>query len=235
MLSFFNNRSFFFAVEIVALVCSTLLFAQGSYSPPKPSPSESFFKKSAKPSQQPSHPKIPISKPPHVKPIGPLFTIPGIVGMENGHWIGSDNLFNVGKHLEVVVEIVKPEHKDIPLGEELIKRKVHALFAEAGISTIAESAHGGPPLPMFHVLILVNTIEKGFVAYVAGRLFEAVQIKRVVIDPGVTFQAITWEKQDLLTMPADSFISQVELSVGEITKEFITRLKYFQTIQIQRK
>lgn len=91
------------------------------------------------------------------------------------------------------------------------------------------------PLPFFHVLIMVNPIEKGYVAYVATRLFESIDIKRsgALLDEQTAFQAITWERQLLLITAKEDLLAQVNSAVDELTTEFLNRYKHFQQLRLQ--
>ena len=91
------------------------------------------------------------------------------------------------------------------------------------------------PLPFFHVLIMINPIEKGYVAYVGTRLFESIDIKRsgAQLDQQTAFQAITWERQLLLITAKEDLLAQVNSSVDELTTEFLNRYKYFQQLRFQ--
>ena len=169
-------------------------------------------------------------------PVGPLlFMTPGIVGVKNGQWVGSDDLYNVSPDIEVAIEVVIPPGKSIALDQSIIKRKVEQMLYQAGIEPRAFRIGDSPPLPMYHVLILINTINNGYVASCSCRLFEAVTLKRITLQEGITFQAITWERQDLLILPADAMFTQILSSVEDLTKEFLERYKYFQNLEIQIK
>lgn len=91
------------------------------------------------------------------------------------------------------------------------------------------------PLPFFHVLIMINPIEKGYVVYIGTRLFESIDIKRAGarLDEQTAFQAITWERQQLLISSKEDLTAQVNATVDELTNEFISRYKYFQNLRFQ--
>lgn len=88
-----------------------------------------------------------------------------------------------------------------------------------------------PPLPFLHVLIMVNPIEKGYVAYFGLRLFESVEIKRVVLEPDTAFQAITWEKQTLLIASTEDFKKEMSNLTKELTEDFISRYNYYRSLK----
>lgn len=176
------------------------------------------------------------AEPPKVAPGAQLFASPGIVGLRNGQWVGSDDLFNLQRNIEVDIEIVKPEGgTTFLIDSATIKRLVEKMLFDEGLNPRAQPRPEEPPLPLYHVLVLINTINNGFVASCSCRLFEAVTLKRINLQPGITFQAITWEKQDLLILPVEGLSSQIESSVKEMTKEFLGRVRYFQNLQYQIK
>lgn len=180
------------------------------------------------PAPKATAPQIPLS-------IGPLtaqnyYTMPGIVGLRNGGWEGSDDLFNLTPNIEIIVEMVKGEKKKYFMTDEFIKEHIVKYFKEGGLVPYSQAADG-PPLPIFHVLILITPVQEGYAAYVSCRLFEAVKLKRLVLDQDITYQAITWEKQDLIIAPKEGNMAELAESIKELTQSFITRYKYFENLK----
>jgi hypothetical protein len=195
--------------------------------------------------QQPAATKAPAPSRTSVKPYTPtaqpqaslagVYLDPGIVANQNGQWVGSDHLYNLSPNIGIVAEIVKPSNFDVKLILDEIKQRISGIFSKAGISPFAleSTTQGQPPLPIFHFIIFVNPIPNGVVACCTGRLFEAVTLDRVHLEPGVTFLAITWEKEDLLVSSAAQAVDQISQSVDYIANSFADRFKYFSTLKLQ--
>lgn len=220
------------------LLTPLLVFSQ---MPGKPAQSP-LNKTSTNPFAQPPGPKEPAGqkkmpqppKPSKIKGgIGVPFTLPGIVGLGAGGWAGSDNLFNLRPDIGVYVEIVMPEDKKFDISQVEVTNNILAIFQKAGISPSALREANEPPLPLFHVLIMVNSVEQEIVASCSCRLFEAVTLKRVALDPGITYQAITWEKQDLFSATPKDFKETLTKSVDDLTSNFVERFHYFQNLRSQ--
>lgn len=180
------------------------------------------------------HPQPPTSRRPVPTEEGGIpFTIPGIVGAKNGAWVGSDNLFNLKPNMNVYVELVMPENMKIEINEAQIKSLVLQIFARVGIIPIAFVAPGEAPLPLYHVLIMLNQVDECNMAFCACRLFESVTLKRVILNPGITFQAITWEKQELISAAKKDFYPLLNKTITDFTEEFIGRYQYFLNLRTQ--
>lgn len=81
------------------------------------------------------------------------------------------------------------------------------------------------PLPFLHILVMLQPIEKGYAVYCTGRLFEAVDLHRINLRGGIYWQAITWEKQELLIVSKEQLQEQVDKSVQTIASAFADRFK----------
>lgn len=156
---------------------------------------------------------------------------PGIIVNRGASWAGGDNLLNVSKNIPIHLELVLPVGKKSPIEEATIKKHVADIFAKAGISNQIQAFTNKPPLPYFHVLIMVQNIEKGYAAYVGGRLFEEVTVPRVVLPDNTFFQAITWEKQDLVVASPEEIANQVLSTLDEIAQNFADRYTYFENVK----
>lgn len=161
--------------------------------------------------------------PPNVK-----FTFPGILGTGEGGWVGSDHLLNLSKNVSVIVEIVKPENVQLPFTEEELRDKVLDIFEKEGLYIKFEVEEGKPPLPYFDLLVMAQRIEGGYTVVVEGRLYEQVTLKRVILPDEIFFQAITWEKQNLVVAATKDIKGHVESAVEEIAKKFTERVKFFE-------
>lgn len=188
---------------------------------PKPTPTP-------EPPLSNQRPKPQATVPQPVKDIGVTFTLPGIIGLRDKRWVGSDNLYNLKPNISVYVEIVAPEDQKFSVNEQDIKERVQQILSKAGIQPIAFAEPGEPPfLPLYHVLIMLNEVDPCIMACCACRLFESVTLKRVILDPGITYQAITWEKQDLISASKKDFYPLVEKTIDELTASFVERFQYF--------
>lgn len=158
------------------------------------------------------------------QPIAVLYTMPGIATLQGNQWVGTADLYNLPNGIGLVVEIVTPNAAPIDIAEQVILNRIVPILKEGGIyghTTIV----GDTPLPYLHFLFMVYPIEKGFVAYCSGRLFESAKLTRVFLKPGITWQVITWEKQELIIFPANELQPQIESVVNLILKDFITQYK----------
>lgn len=219
-------------------VCSTLF---GANPPPQ----------QGKAPPPPSDKKPLVFHPPTLPSLNPstIFSSPGIATLEGSEWVGSDHLYNLPTSLGIVVEIVKPgagvhvtqspgvdktasvppspSGQNIPLFEDKIKELVATGLKTIHVMPREPIIERGTPLPFIHFLIIVHPIEKGFVVYCSGRLFEAVQLSRIFLKTGITFQAITWEKQELIITPPDQLRQQVEETVQNIVNAYTDRIKNY--------
>lgn len=155
---------------------------------------------------------------------------PGILVLQNGEWQGSDHLLNLTNQIGIYLTILKPDNLDFEIPEDKIKSSIEFAFQASGIKTQTLAYEGRPPLPAFELEIFIYPIERGFVAFCEGRLFESVTLSRFRIDPGIAYQAITWEKQSLLVSPTAQFSAQLEKGVKEIAEAFAERFKAYSKI-----
>ena len=152
---------------------------------------------------------------------------PGIIILDGQEWKGSDHLLNLTNQIGVYVEIIRPENSKLQLNEEAIRSKVSALFNAVGIMPVTLVNPEEPPLPAFEIKIFLYPIERGYVAYCEGRLFESVILKRFDLDPGMAYQAITWQRQTLIVSPVDKAVQQIDQQINEIVASFIEIFQFF--------
>lgn len=183
----------------------------------------------------PPPPKIPINKPSVTVPTTEtLFSFPGIVGVKDGKWLGSDNLFNVPNSVQLYVELIKPENQMIPLHKEALRSAVQEILSKGGIGDHAlVQQEGIPPLPMLHILVMITSFDKACAACCACRLFESVELKRVILAEGITFQAITWEKQEIVVASQSEIEREVNSTVKQLVQSYVDRYKHFADLQKQ--
>lgn len=156
---------------------------------------------------------------------------PGILVFLNGKWEGSDHLYNLTNNIGVSVSIVKPEDEVVDITEAQIQKEVENIFIQANIRPQTLVPPGKPPLPTFEIEIFVYPIEKGYVASCNGRLFEAVTLERFKMDPNMAFQAITWEKQNLLVSPKSQLSEQLTKTVQGIASAFAERFQAYEKLK----
>jgi hypothetical protein len=174
--------------------------------------------------------------PPPVKPAPAVpqhaeYLHPGILVFINGAWQGSDHLLNLPKNIGVYVKIIKPEEESLNTSDKDLQKQVERAFAEANIKPLTMAVAGKPPLPAFEIEIFVYPIERGYAAFLDGRLFESVILDRFKMDPNMAFQAITWEKQTLIVSPKEQFAEHIVKAVEEITGAFITRYQAYEHLK----
>lgn len=178
---------------------------------------------------QPEKPRTPFERP-VLTTSRPSFTQPGIVTVKDNGAVGVDHLYNVSGNIPVIVEIVKSDSITLGITERQIQSTIEAYFQKAGIEPQAKP---GPPLPFFHVIVMILPTTDGMTAYCSGRLFESVTLDRVILPPGVYFQAITWETQTMVFSSRDEIDKQIQGVCVEITEKFLSRYNYYKTVIAQ--
>lgn len=156
------------------------------------------------------------------------YVSPGIAAVQEGRWVGNDHLLGVSENIGIVLEIVKPATLQSVLSDQAIKEQVSQILKIGHITPLIQII-GSSPLPYLHLLIMINPIENGYAAFIAVRLFEAIDLRRARLKLGTTFQAITWERQEFIVTPKDQLRE-------EISKELKTMLdKFVEVYNIQAK
>jgi hypothetical protein len=170
-------------------------------------------------------PLPPLPPPPALVPgvVTPTYFHPGALIRLDGHWEGGDHLFNLPNNIGVFVEIIRPSEDKLKINESEIQKIVENIFLSTGVTPTTLSTLDQPPLPFFQIQILLYPISRGYAASCNGRLFESVNLRRINFDPGMAFQAITWEKQSLIVAPTETMTSQLEAEVSNIGQAFISR------------
>ena len=179
------------------------------------------------------------SKPFNPKPImkraeKPTYFFPGMVAYSRRMWVGSDYLYYLPTDIGVVIELIadkqiKSDEGRVILDENTLQKGVETIFSKAGINPQAFNVENTAPLPFFHILILMYHVENKVFASISGRLFEDVKPERLDLDSPVgTFQAITWEKNDILIVSTLQAPEQMELMVNNIAQLFVNRVQFYQ-------
>lgn len=219
-----KGLSFCLSISVYAGVLSA-----ASPSPQKPpvtpTPQKSYTEQILAPKAQsaPLH-KPDLSLKEHAKPLSAeyVYTSPGTAMWQGADWVGNDNLNNLSKNLGIYTEVIQSSHANVSINEEEIKEKISAIIKSGGVESPSREIN---PLPFLHVLIMLQPIEKGFAAYCALRLFEQVDNRRVHFKPGIFWQTITWEKQELILSPPDALQSQLLKTFREMAKSFADQYK----------
>lgn len=151
-----------------------------------------------------------------------FFTSPGIARMEGGSWVGSEDLYNLNSDIGTIVEVIKPEMPvALNYSENITQNKVVTILRAAGLAPQMSPFSGlETPLPLLHILLMINPIERGYVVFCALRLFEVAKIARVHLEEGVVWQVVTWEKQELLLTPANQLQEQVDNAFQSMANSF---------------
>lgn len=167
-------------------------------------------------------------------PSEPTYFFPGLVRQNFGQWVGSDYLYNMYSNIGVVVEIVTPTDLPNPISSDEIKQNVSEIFANGGINPYAEAFLEQPPLPFFYMIIMVTQVENSYTFSISGRFFESVKIPRLNFKTPGTSQAITWERQELVTTSQNRLVEQLVFSAREIADLFVQRVRYFNFQKIEQ-
>lgn len=168
---------------------------------------------------------------PSTQPIGAIFTSPGVATLQGGRWVGSEHLYNLDKDFGVVVEIIQPPGLNLGLSETLIRDKVIALLSSAGLHPRTTLSTKQTPLPFLHILLMINPIERGYVVYFAARMFEAVKVDRTNLRVDLTWQAITWEKQEMLIFGTEQLQTELFKTIDSMISSFNDKIKSYQNLK----
>lgn len=177
--------------------------------------------------QQPGTTTPPAQQPAKRAPVQPIQQVatyfhPGILALQDGKWVGTDQLLNLSRFIGVYVEEVKAPKVALPLSPDDIKKRVEAIFSQGGIYPINMVPPTAPPLPAFHIRLFVYPLGRGYVVFCEARLLESVQLARFSFDPNTAFQAITWQRESLILAPAATAVDQLEKLVDEMALSFVS-------------
>lgn len=215
---------------LTTLILTSVSLSGDQYGPPS---SNELFKNKPPLHTQPSkeipaqtpgiHPLEKPVLPPMVKP----FNLPGVIGLQEGKWVGVDYLGFLTDHIGVDVEVLKPDSLQNPVDENELQSIVTKAF-EAESITPRSDAMEGPPLPFLHVLVTIFPIDKDkFVVVGNTRLFEQLQVVRKDFIPAGYWQGITWENQDVVLAKASDLNGKVKEIVEKLAKAFATRYRQY--------
>lgn len=178
------------------------------------------------PAKAPPPPKliIPPDMSKRLIPSGDYFNHPGVIGSRGGQWVGGDNFTNISHSIALQVNIVKPETLETSFKKEDLQTKIADIFTKSGITINTAASEYQPPLPFFNLMILAYPIQDGMVIALQGRLFESVDLKRVILDKNILFQAITWEQTNLVVAPEEEVEKYLQDAVDQIANSFAGRI-----------
>jgi hypothetical protein len=152
----------------------------------------------------------------------------GLATIKQGKWVISDFFYNLSEFIGVRVEILKPQDKNIPLNGSTIERQIKSILENvANISTEANIVPCGPPLPVFHVLIMAYPCHNCCVGFVTAQLVERGRPERMQLDVNGIWQIITWERQTLVASNCEDFANQISSAVNDMTIAFANRFAYY--------
>lgn len=157
---------------------------------------------------------------------------PGTLIYKDGDWIGTVNLFNLSSTIEVAVDIIMPPgDEELSISSKRLLAKIKDLLSTANISTSIPITADRPPLPFFHMQILIYPLGNGYAASCEGRLFEEITLRRVALELGTVLQGITWQKQILVVADLQQAVSKIEKAALEIVSIFIEQYQYYAKVK----
>lgn len=194
--------------------------------PPSSQPSSS----AAKPPQGPPATLSPTLSSQPIAPVsaGTIFTSPGIATIKGGEWVGTEHLYNLSPNLGIEIDLIMPVGQNIPITEASVKEVLLSALKKGHITERVPLMLDKTPLPLFHLLLIIQPIEKGYVAYCQGSLLEGAQMKRVQLKSDITWQTISWERQELVVFPSEQIKTQVDQTVQNIAAAFVERYTSYQ-------
>lgn len=182
--------------------------------------------------------KITKAKALYKSPEVPTYFFPGMVALTKRLWVGSDYLFYVPSSIGVVIELIadkqiRNDEGKVLVEEEKLKKIVENIFRNGGITPQSYSVENAAPLPFFHILIMMYHVDNKVFASVSGRLFEEALPARLDLDAPVgTFQAITWEKNELLIVSKLQAPEQFEAMLTNIATTFVNGYHEFTELEL---
>lgn len=155
------------------------------------------------------------------------FGMPGIVGLRDGKWEGTDYLGYLSKYITINLEVVKATNLPLNIDANSLGTQVENILKADQLVPHARIAEG-PPLPFLHILVIVYPTEKDrFVIFCSCRLFEEIHVVRENFKPAGHWQAITWENQDISLASTDQVNAQIKMSVENLVKAFVQRFRLY--------
>lgn len=224
--------NFFFSnVAILGIFCSVSVIPAFGVTTSLPGSAPSKIPPVVYPSKPVAPPPVPSTPPPPPKPAAPAmekpFGMPGVVGLRDGKWEGTDYLGHLSNKITVDVEILKGDKTPVSVDISSLQAAANTLLKNEGFIPHAEVTEG-PPLPFLHVLTIIYPVDKDkYVVFTTCRLFEQIQVVRKDFKPAGYWQGITWENQDISLSTFDQLPAQVKSSIEALLKAFIERYRLY--------
>lgn len=155
------------------------------------------------------------------------FLMPGVIGLENGQWVGGDYLGHLSNNIVPEVEIIKGQAvKGISSNSALVAY-ASDLLSRGGLNPNPRPLNV-LPLPAMHVLLVVYPIDNDkYVIYGTCRLFEHIQVLRNDWIPSGNWQGITWESLDVSLTRADQVDVSIRKLINTLVSRFIDRYQVY--------
>lgn len=161
--------------------------------------------------------------PPMTKPFG----MPGVIGMQNGKWEGTDYLGYLSNNIGIDVEILKADNVPQVSDIATIESRLANIFTKEDINARADVTEG-PPLPFLHVLLIIYPVDKDrYVIFGNGRLFEQIEVIRKDFIPAGYWQGITWENQDIAIASGQQLDAQMKALADKLGTAFAKRYRQY--------
>ena len=197
-----------------------------SYGPPSSSQLPPIHQRPPETPKAPT-PHIPMPPKPVVPPMAKPFGMPGVVGLDNDKWVGTDYLGYLSDNISIDIELLKT--KDVPAlpDSSVIEQRVAEIFNKHNIKPHSEEVEG-PPLPFLHILLIVYPVDQDrFVIFGNSRLFEQIKVERKDFVPKGYWQGITWENQDVSLSNAAQLDEKIKLLADKLADAFATRFRQY--------
>ncbi|MBA3238930.1 MAG: hypothetical protein H0T62_11375 [Parachlamydiaceae bacterium] len=196
----------------------------------------------AVPGYIPGRRSVPLAPiPPQVRSIShghfgePAYLFPGLVRLTGDNWVGSDYLYNLAPTIGVAVELIVPPEISSVIFKNRIRTELEGVFSSYGITPYSEAIGEMPPLPFFHLIAFVAPVQGKYVLNITGRLFEEVKVPRLNYQLPGTWQAITWEKQELLISAGSQLVERLSSAASEIALMFVRRVSHYNRQQLEQR
>lgn len=176
---------------------------------------------------KPITPHVPLPPKPLAPPMAKPFGMPGVVGLENDKWVGTDYLGYLSDKISIDVEVLKG--KDVPSlpDASVIQQRVSEIFNKHSITPRSDEVEG-PPLPFLHLLLIVYPVDQDrYVIFGNSRLFEKIKVERKDFVPKGYWQGITWENQDVSLSNAAQLDEKIKQLADKLAEAFANRFRQY--------
>lgn len=219
----------------LSISCGILIFTSSAMFADSPTPPSGSSKpysskpmlqsptKKDEPPQQHYKPLVKPDLPPMTKPFG----MPGVIGLQNGKWEGTDYLGYLSNNIGIDVEILKADAVPQVSDASTLENRIAAIFTKEDIVPHADVPEG-PPLPFLHLLLIIYPVDKDrYAIFGNGRLFEQIQVIRKDFIPAGYWQGITWENQDISLATGQQLDAQMKEMADKLATAFAKRYRQY--------